>query len=299
MRQTSGSRLPSNHVVFGIAVVVVLASTLVAATDIGGSISIGFVLVLLFAIVAGGASVLGIIARRDSGELAEVPQLITTSQQAAVLERWISRARWGRAVGGFAGVTAAFIATDGGGFSELLVLGAGGIAAGTIAVESHHLRRRRRGVATATLDVRSVRSYLDRGDAVLMAASALVLAGTALTLLVIAPGRTMWWVAIGAVALAIVLAGQQLVARRARPAVSTELRRADDLARALAISHGLARPGVVIVLACCAQGLIGVESHGVAGTVGLVLLCAALGMWWSNRRLGLADAALLTPLGVR
>jgi hypothetical protein len=89
---------------------------------------------------------------------------------------------------------------------------------------------------------------------------------------------------------------QQRVATRPRPAVSDKLRRADDLARELAIGRGLARPATFFALALVARGCISLTPAigGLGRVLGGAAWLYALYLWWHNRRLGL-DFLLTEP----
>jgi hypothetical protein len=213
--------------------------------------------------------------------------LASEPEQQRLLQRWLERARWARFVGGFAGVLAWFLGTQAHG--DLLVLGTGGIAAGAILAELHHVRRPS-GPRTARIEVRTVNDYLSRRDARLMTG----VAGAAAVVAVVGVWRNdtrsaTWW-GIGAlIALGVVRLAQQRVATRARPAVSDTLTRADDLARELAIGRGLARPATFFALALMAQGCSELEPvlGGAAGALSIAAWLCALVLWWQNRRLGL------------
>ena len=213
--------------------------------------------------------------------------LASEPDQQRLLQRWLERARWARFVGGFAGVVAWFLGTQTDG--DLLVLGTGGIAAGAVLAEMHHIRRPA-GPRTARLEVRTVADYLTRTDARRMIAVAAAATVTALVGVVSAETRSSTWWALGAlVALGVARAAQHRVATRARPALSPSLTRADDLARELAIGRGLARPFTFFALALVARSCFALEPSvdGLAPLLGVAAWLCAFVLWWQNRRLGL------------
>ncbi len=213
--------------------------------------------------------------------------------QRAVLVRWIARTRWARGVGGVCGITLWFAGrgTRGG---DLLLLGVGGLAIGTMLAELHNVRRRA-GPATASLEVRSVRRYLDRTSRRgMLAAGAVAGAVTVATCTQRGGGRSaLVWAGAALLSLGIVVIVQRRVAVRPRPAINVGLLEVDDLVRSLAVSQGLARPGTALSLAFSARALsvtAGGNGWVGAGLGAKVVWIAAAVIWWRNRHLGL-DAA--------
>ena len=206
--------------------------------------------------------------------------------QQRLLARWLARARWARFVGGLSGFLICVLGTTNG---DLLLLGTGGIAVGAMICELHHLRPRK-GPRTATLTVRTVGDYLMRQDARRMISVGLVACAVGVAGAVSSDSRAaMWWALTALVVLAMARFAQQRVATRPRPALSSKLTRADDLARELAIGRGLARPATYFALVLVARGCYSlVPSIGDLGrTFGGAAWLYALYLWWHNRRLGL------------
>lgn len=228
----------------------------------------------------------------DASEIAG--QLAGDPDQRRLLSRWLERARWARFVGGFSGCLIWVLGTQSKG--DLLLLGTGGIAVGAMLAEMHHIRLRK-GPRTARLDVRSVGDYLMRQDARRMVGVGLVACMVAVTGAVAVEARAaMWWGLTAVAALGAARLAQQRVASRPRPAVSDKLRRADDLARELAIGRGLARPATFFALALVARGCFSLMPAigGPARILGGAAWVYALYLWWHNRRLGL-DFLLTEP----
>lgn len=277
------------------SVVMLLAAALIPVTVSDGSdrstnttvwlvLTLGMLFTILFYVLLSlGLQFAGV----DSDAPTIARHLAAEPEQQRLLQRWLERARWARFVGGFAGVVAWFLGTQTHG--DLLVLGTGGIAAGAVLAELHHIRRPA-GPRTARLDVRTVADYLTRTDARRMIAVAAAATVTALVGVASAETRSATWWALGAlVALGIARVAQHRVATRARPALSPSLTRADDLARELAIGRGLARPFTFFALALVARSCFALEPSidGLAPLLGVAAWLCAFVLWWQNRRLGL------------
>jgi len=222
------------------------------------------------------------------GEAPVIAQhLAADPQQQRLLQRWLERARWARFVGGFAGLVAWFVGTMARG--DILVLGTGGIAIGAVLAEVHHIRRTS-GPRTARVEVRRVSDYLLARDARWMIGVGAVAVVAAATGVWSADTRAATWWGLGACAvLGFARLAQQRVATRARPAVSENLTRADDLARELAIGRGLARPATFFALALVARSCFAMKPTigDVANVLGAAAWITAFVLWWQNRRLGL------------
>jgi hypothetical protein len=228
----------------------------------------------------------------DASEIAG--QLASDPDQRRLLSRWLERARWARFVGGFSGCLLWVLGTQSKG--DLLLLGTGGIAVGAMLAELHHIRPRK-GPRTARLDVRSVGDYLMHQDARRMIGVGVVACMVTVTGALASEARAaMWWGLTAVVALVAARLAQQRVATRPRPAVSDKLRRADDLARELAIGRGLARPATFFALALVARGCYSLMPAigGLGRVLGGAAWVYALYLWWHNRRLGL-DFLLTEP----
>ena len=228
----------------------------------------------------------------DASEIAG--QLASDTDQRRLLARWLERARWARFVGGFSGCLLWVLGTQAKG--DLLLLGTGGIAIGAMLAELHHIRPRK-GPRTARLDVRAVSDYMMHQDARRMVGVSLVACMIAVTGAVAGEARApMWWGLTAVVALGAARLAQERVATRPRPAVSEKLRRADDLARELAIGRGLARPATFFALALVARGFFSLTPTigGFGRVLGGAAWIYALYLWWHNRRLGL-DFLLTEP----
>lgn len=294
---TGWKRLVSGWTMISVAVVAVAAPVLlVARTDhsmlgVSGIILLAVLVTLVLIIILNIALQLaGFDA--DASEIAG--QLASDPDQRRLLARWLERARWARFVGGFAGCLLWVLGTQAKG--DLLLLGTGGITVGAMLAELHHIRQRS-GPRTARLDVRSVRDYMMRQDARRMIGVGLAACVVAVTGAAASEARAaMWWGLAAVVALGAARLAQERVATRPRPAVSDKLRRADDLARELAIGRGLARPATFFALALVARGSYSLMPAigGLGRVLGAAAWMYALYLWWHNRRLGL-DFLLTEP----
>jgi len=286
-------RVVSRRGASAIAVVVLVAAGLltvrigsdgdVGLNDIWLLLSRAILLTVVFFVVL---SLVLQLAGFDGDAPAIAQQLATDPQQQRLLQRWLERARWARFVGGFAGLVAWFFAKMA---LDILVLGTGGIAIGAVLAEMHHIRRAS-GPRTARVEVRGVSDYLLTRDARQMIGVGAAAVGTATTGLWSADTRAATWWGLGAcAALGLARLAQQRVATRARPAVSENLTRADDLIRELAIGRGLARPATFFALALVARSCFALEPtiDDVARVLGVAAWITAFVLWWQNRRLGL------------
>lgn len=224
-----------------------------------------------------------LIAARMSGD--EPSRLLLT--------RWLQRVRWRRWLGGFLGVLLGLLLSANGAGSHVLLLGFGGIMLGSLSAELHHLRPAGgQGPRAAELGRRRLADYTVRIEQQTMAA----VAAGALGVLVLdlvngrmagegkgqSHGAWLWSVAV-LVVLAVVVAMQWRIVTRRRPALPAELRRADDLARRLAVSRGVTRPGLVLALGLLAEALDGMGMDVFA----VLAWLTAVGLWLFSRRLGL------------
>ncbi len=214
-------------------------------------------------------------------------RLAADPAEQALLDRWLNRTRWARNVGGLAGLVWWLFGTSLNG--DVLLLGVGGVALGSMAAQLHHVQRRS-GPRTASLQRRAVGDYLSVGSkrhlvAVGVASLSMFVAGLAL-----GEGRTsaVWaFAALGVLLIANLV--QRRVAARPRPALPAGLNAADDLARGLAIDRGLGQPAVYFALVLLAHGALDLRSSvgNLAWWIAAGCWLYALVAWWKNRRLGL------------
>lgn len=211
-----------------------------------------------------------------------------------LLRRWLHRVRWRRWVGGLVGmlsgptISLLFESVDLGFVYSGLV----GLTLGSLSSELHHIRRGRDSARVADLTVRHISDYANSTDQKALGVCGAAAVAT-LAYALVSPASTGW--AVGAVAVLLVaIAMQQRVALRRRPALTTELREADDLLRAIAISRGIARPAIALALASIGIALAPSDTAA-AEIVETVVWIAALVVWWTNRGLGLKSIPLPAP----
>jgi hypothetical protein len=259
------------------------------------SIVVGVLLALVTALL-----ILGLIGAAitlsgvDPGAELIASRLAPASDQRLLLTRWLRRTRWARNVGGYAGLLWWAFGTgfEGG----ILVFGVAGLTIGSMAAQLHHVRRRP-GPRTASLAPRGLDAYVSRTTQTQMLVVAIIAVGVVIAGLALSDtGSASAWGIAALVVIGVAHAIQRRVASRARPALTTGLERADDLARSLAIDRGLARPATYCGLAMIASGVANFEPTlgDWAQLLSVAAWLLALIAWWRNRRLGL-DALIAEP----
>lgn len=172
---------------------------------------------------------------------------------------------------------------------DILMFGTGGIAIGAVLAEMHHIRRSS-GPRTAPVQASGVSDYLLERDARWMIGVGAVAVAAPATGVWSADTRAATWWGLGScAALGLARLAQYRVVTRARPAVSKNLSRADDIARELAIGRGLACPATFSALALVTRSFFALEPTigNVARVLGVAAWITAFVLWWQNRRLGL------------
>lgn len=207
-----------------------------------------------------------------------------------LLTRWLQRVRWRRWLGGFLGVLVAVLLSVDSSGPDVVLFGFTGIMLGSLSAELHHWHRPHgRGARAADLTRRRLGDYTNPGEQWLVGAVALGAVVLAATDLAGVTARTTdrgpgWpWAVAALGVVALVAAMQWRIVTRRRPALPPELRRADDLARRLAVSRGVAQPGLALGLVLLAEALTRVG----LGLVAALCWLLAVGVWLGTRRLGL------------
>lgn len=208
-----------------------------------------FVVLLVLAlgtIVFGGTALIYNLAGPDPVAARLAREMHLGPAPRALAERWFRRSRYYRLLGGIV-VLILYLGLNNGAIEvDVLALAVlCGIAFGGAIAEIHVLRTPRPRAVAADITPRRMGDYANGRDHFLMA----VLAAISLVVFAAGIGRwldpeTVWWSGLVVVLFAIVLIFQRLVATRARPALGSELRAADDLLRYLASTHGFARPAI-------------------------------------------------------
>jgi len=203
-----------------------------------------------------------------------------------LLKRWLSRSKHFRFVGGAAGFVVG-VGWMGGNLLMLLLSTLGGVAVGGAAAEFHSLRSRAASATSANVIARKLGDYVQRGDAVAMAAVAavaalfVVLSATSSN---VRSGSATLASAGALVVVAITLAMQWLVIVRPRPALPIGLRQADDLMRRLAASLGFTKPAIALSFGLLATSLQWFGSDELSTFLGLLFWGAALGWYLASRQ---------------
>lgn len=244
------------------------------------------IVLLFFACIVLSAALAGVDAGAD-----DLARLLTSDALAErLMERWLHRVRWRRWVAGLLGlIVGLFLSSS---VNEDLASAAfvypalASVSVASISAELHLLRGRSRTSRIAELSVRQLREYANRVDQTVMTVVALAAFATAVWALLLseeAGGLVAAW---SGVAMAVVLAAflmQRQVVERARPAVTPELRAADDLLRSLAVSRGVARPAISLALVTIGVAFRPTEHEGLEAIAWVL----GLGFWWFNRGLGI------------
>ncbi len=289
VKRPSGQRWVAGGVVLA-AVLMVVAALVSGPLGIGARWLGGLGVLLAVVVIAIALnSLYGLVmmlAGVDPDARLIASSLVPGAAEQQLLTRWLVRTRWARNVGGWAGVAWWMFGTSGQG--DLMLYGVGGLSLGSMAAQLHHVRTQP-GPRTASLDDRSIASFvvskrLSRMAAVVVGAALLVGLGIAASV-----WRSAAFGAGAAGIIGLTYLVQWRVARRPRPALSVDIERADNLARALAIDRGLAQPSVYFGLALLAHGFVLLRDPlgGVSIAVSVVLWMLAMGLWLENRRLGL------------
>jgi hypothetical protein len=175
---------------------------------------------------------------------------------AGLFARWLRRSKHFRFVGGLVGGILGLSFADGD-LTPILVGLLAGIAVGGALAEVHFFGRQRTSPRSADITVRRLSDYVTRTDtAALITISVAAFAMTAVSVADRSDQPRTSWSAVAALAAVLATAGMQwAVVVRRRPALSADLRRADDLMRRLAATQGFTRPAVAFALVMVSQGL--------------------------------------------
>lgn len=282
-----------------IALVVALATagvTLVVRSGSDGAgvstaVGVGLLVVIGLLVVGIAAGAGAMFAGVDPDARGIAARLTADSQSQRLLGRWLQRTRWARNVGGAAGIAWWFFGTSARG--DLLLFAVVGIALGSMVSQLHHVQPIT-GSRTAALKQRSVTHYLPAGSIRQLAGVGIAAVAVGGLGIAIDEGRAaVSWALAALIVIGATHLVQRSVAARSRPMLSDDLRHADDLARELAIGHGLARPAVYCSLAMLAHGIgrLGPTLGGTASAFSLLAWLTALVLWWRNRGLGLNHLA--------
>lgn len=245
--------------------------------------------------------------------IAEVP---ATPATVALLERWRDRAKRWRltlAVPTVVATLAASIAVRGSvdvgvgahpAWSDPVLTGLASVFVAGIAAELHHLRARATGPRMADLTPRDVGAHLPSGSRQRLGVLAL-LAAISVVLAVTVGGQIPVLGLLGLLMVVLVPGVQRRIVLRARPAVSSDLRAADDALRRLAV-HAVDQAGAGLILLLAAWQLAAAAAHAdlpaavtaLFVTAYVTAFVVALIWWWRSdpsRLLPDVPAALSPP----
>lgn len=258
---------------------------LVAVPEDGGAGFLGTVV-----LYGAGAIVLTVLLLNLAGHDPDAEELAAhlapTSPAQALLARWLRRSRYYRFVGGAVGFVLGVGFIDNGQVAPILIGFLAGVTAGGGLAEVHALRRHRSSARNADLANRQIADYVKRVDLFSLGGVAIgagVASTAALVLSAADRGAAVRW---GLAALATVAATGallRLVAMRPRPALSAELREADDLLRHLATTHGFTRPAMGLSAGLLAQSVHALGTAPGYGVATFVLWLLGLAWYMSSR----------------
>jgi hypothetical protein len=224
------------------------------------------------------------LAGFDPGAAEVTADVDTTSLGRALLVRWLSRSRYGRFVGGAAGLVLGVGFGDGDLGPALLGLLAG-VAVGGALVEVHAVSGRHASRRTADLTARRVVDYVPAIDRAALAVVAVLAVAVVIAVTTVerAGSALATRFAISALLVSLATAAmQRAVVGRRRPALEPALRSADDLLRSLAAAQGFTRPAIALAAALVAHALFALGSRW--SITALVLWIAALGWYVASWR---------------
>jgi len=264
----------------------ILLSVFILRSSGSNPVQIAVIAVFVVAMLIAGAMLFVNLAGVDPDVDQRVANLTTDPASAELLTRWLSRSKHFRFVGGAAGFVLGLGWTNTSLLTLLLSLLAG-VAAGGAAAELHSLRRPTASPASANMIVRRVGDYVQRVDAVAMAAIAVTASMVVVLSALSSNSRSGSATIASAAALVVVVmtyAMQRFVIVRPRPALPADLRRADDLMRRLAATVGFTKPAIALSLGLLATGLEWFGSDGLGTLLALLLWGASLGWYIDSRQ---------------
>lgn len=204
---------------------------------------------------------------------------------AALFARWLRRSKHFRFVGGLSGATLG-VAFAEGNLTPVLVGLLAGIAVGGALAEVHFFGQRHPSPRSAEISLRRLSDYVTRIDT----AALITIAVAAFAMIAIAVADRSdqprpLWSAVAALAAVLATTGMQwAVVVRRRPALSVDLRRADDLMRRLAATQGFTRPAIAFALVMVSQSLATFENSTTVTIAVIALWILALAWYVASRQ---------------
>lgn len=204
---------------------------------------------------------------------------------AALFARWLRRSKHFRFVGGLSGATLGVAFAENGNLVPVLVGLLTGIAVGGAVAEVHFFGRRPAGSRSADISRRRLSNYVTRSDtAALITITVVVFAMTAIAVAGRSDQPKPLWSVLAALAAVLATASMQwAVVVRQRPALSVDLRRADDLMRRLAVTQGFTRPAIAFALVMVSQSLT-TFGNSTTITVAVIALWIFALAWYTASR---------------
>lgn len=234
----------------------ILSPLLVIAPQGEGSQIIAAVLLTLA--VVGVLFVLAVnLSGRDPDAETRALDVAPDPLAAALFVRWLRRSKHFRFVGGLSGATLGLAFAENGDLAPVLVGLLAGIAVGGATAEIHFFGQRHTSSRSADISRRRLGDYVTRSDtAALIAITVAAFAVIAIAVADRSGQPKPLWTAVAALAAVLATTGMQwAVVVRRRPALSADLRRADDLIRRLAATQGFTRPAIALALVLVSQSL--------------------------------------------
>ncbi len=224
------------------------------------------------------------LSGRDPDAEARALEVAPDPLSAALFARWMRRSKHFRFVGGLAGGIIGLAFADGS-LMPVLIGVLAGIAVGGAAAEIHSFGRRGSSTQSADMSVRHLGDYVTRTDSVALAMIAAVSIVMIASVLLGAVGDVgiVWAATTALLAVASAVSMQWAVSVRRRPALSPDLRRADDLMRRLAATQGFTRPAIAFALVMLSQGLA-MLGNSIAVTSAVLLLWTLAVAWYVASR---------------
>lgn len=204
---------------------------------------------------------------------------------AALFARWLRRSKHFRFVGGLSGATLGLAFAEGN-LAPVLVGLLAGIAVGGAMAEVHFLGHRHTSPRSADITLRRLSDYVTRTDtAALITITVAAFAMIAIAVADRSDQPKPLWSAVAALAAVLATTGMQwAVVVRRRPALSVDLRRADDLMRRLAATQGFTRPAIAFALVMLSQSLATFENSITITIIVIALWILALAWYVASRQ---------------
>ena len=239
-------------------------------------------------------SLLASLAGIDPQSTEIAGRIANSELKQQLLERWLKRSRHYRFVGATVGFIIGIGFTENGDLSRALFGLFCGIAIGGAFAELHVLSGRKSGARSAELTSRRLSDYTAKGDTVAMGGIAVVSIATIIVAFITTPpssGRPLFLAVVALVIVVLARALQYIVTTRPRPAVSKDLRDADDLLRRLAATQGFARPAIAVALMALAVAVADLGTNDLLDLAAFAIGLAGVIWYVRSRQAAILDIA--------